>query len=42
MATVRLPQMRNPAARDADHHRLDHSQGQQRGHGGVDRVAAHG
>ncbi len=39
-APVGQAQMRHAAARDADHHRLHHGQRQERGDGGIDRVAA--
>ena len=40
MAAIGQPDMGDAAAEHADHHRLDHGQGEQRGDGGVDRIAA--
>ncbi len=42
VASVGETQMRDPASRDADHHRLDHGQGEESRDGGVDRIAACG
>ena len=40
VAAVRQPDVRDAAAENADHHRLDHRQREQRRDGGIDRVAA--